>query len=139
MSFASCFSICISILLLVALPADGAVSPKPNVIVILCDDLGYGDLGCYGAADIRTPHLDRMAKEGVLLTDFSMVAPLCTPSRAAFMTGRYPGRMGLATGVLRPNAKTGMPADEITLGEVAKSAGRRPLCPRCPPPWRGGP
>ena len=116
-------SICVCGLLPIALPADGAESRKPNIIVIFCDDLGYGDLGCYGAADIRTPHLDRMAKEGMLLTDFSMVAPLCTPSRAAFMTGRYPGRMGLATGVLRPNAKTGMPPQEITLGEVAKSAG----------------
>ncbi|MBM4092500.1 MAG: sulfatase [Planctomycetes bacterium] len=117
------YSVCLCALVLVALPADGAESRKPNIIVIFCDDLGYGDLGCYGAADIRTPHLDRMAKEGMLLTDFSMVAPLCTPSRAAFMTGRYPGRMGLATGVLRPNAKTGMPVEEITLGEVAKSAG----------------
>ena len=117
------FSLGICVLLPVALPADGAESRQPNIIVIFCDDLGYGDLGCYGAADIRTPHLDRMAKEGMLLTDFSMVAPLCTPSRAAFMTGRYPGRMGLATGVLRPNAKRGMPARELTLGEVAKSAG----------------
>jgi len=123
MSLVLRLSICICGLLVVTLPVVGAESRKPNIIVILCDDLGYGDLGCHGAADIRTPYLDRMAKEGMLLTDFSMVAPLCTPSRAAFMTGRYPGRMGLATGVLRPNARTGMPAEEITLGEVAKSAG----------------
>jgi arylsulfatase A len=100
-----------------------AASTKPNVVVILCDDLGYGDIGCYGAKDIKTPQLDRMAVEGTRWTDFSVAAPLCTPSRAALMTGRYPGRLGLATGVLRPDAKTGLAPGELTLAEVMKLQG----------------
>jgi arylsulfatase A len=97
--------------------------PRPNVIVVLCDDLGYGDLGCYGASDVRTPALDRMAADGMRLTDFSVVAPLCTPSRVALMTGRYPGRLGLETGVLRPDATNGLAPEEVTLGEVFQSSG----------------
>ncbi len=105
-----------------------AAAPRPNVIFINCDDLGYGDLACYGAKDIRTPHLDRMAAEGTRFTDFSVAAPLCTPSRAALMSGRYPGRSGLAIGVLRPDAQNGLPASELTLGEVAKQAGYTTGC-----------
>ncbi len=96
---------------------------QPNVILINCDDLGYGDLACYGASDIRTPHLDQMAAEGTRLTDFSVTSALCTPSRVSLMTGRYPGRAGLGRGVLRPSATTGLPAEEITVAEVLQSAG----------------
>lgn len=101
---------------------------RPNIILILADDLGYGDIGCQGAKDILTPHLDRMAAEGARFTDFSVVAPLCTPSRAAFMTGRYPSRYGLATGVLRPDAKNGLPPVEITIAELVKSRGYATGC-----------
>jgi arylsulfatase A len=87
---------------------------SPNVIIVLADDPGYGDLGCYGAKDIQTPRLDRMAAEGTRFTDFSVTSALCTPSRAALMTGKYPGRVGLATGVLRPDAKQGLAAQEVT-------------------------
>lgn len=105
-----------------------AFAAGPNVILINCDDLGYGDLACYGAKDIRTPHLDRMAAEGTRFTDFAVTSALCTPSRAALMTGKYPGRVGLATGVLRPDAKTGLAGSEITLAEIFKNAGYATGC-----------
>jgi arylsulfatase A-like enzyme len=103
-------------------------SAPTNVILINCDDLGYGDISCYGAKDIRTPHLDRMAAEGTRFTDFSVTSALCTPSRAALMTGKYPGRVGLATGVLRPDAQTGLAGNETTLAEVFKAAGHATGC-----------
>jgi len=107
---------------LLALPTVLPAAEKPNIILINCDDLGYGDLGCYGAKDIRTPQLDRMAAEGTRFTDFSVTSALCTPSRAALMTGKYPGRVGLATGVLRPDATNGLASSEVTLAEVLKPA-----------------
>ena len=70
-------------------------APKPNVVVILMDDLGYGDLGSYGGSDARTPHIDRLAREGVRLTDAYSNGPVCTPTRAAFISGRYQQRVGL--------------------------------------------
>ncbi len=103
-------------------------APAPNVILINCDDLGYGDTACYGAKDIRTPHLDRMAAEGTRFTDFSVTSPLCTPSRAALMTGKYPGRVGLAIGVLRPDATRGLATEEVTLAEVMKPCGYATGC-----------
>lgn len=121
MLFRSLLLLCLPLAL--PLPAAG-----PNIILINCDDLGYGDLGCYGAQDIRTPHLDRMAAEGTRFTDFSVTSALCTPSRASLMTGRYPGRVGLATGVLRPDAQTGLAGSETTLAEVLKQAGHATGC-----------
>jgi arylsulfatase A len=119
---------CIKPLLCALSLATSAFAAPPNVILINCDDLGYGDLGCYGAKDIRTPHLDRMAAEGTRFTDFSVTSALCTPSRASLMTGKYPGRVGLATGVLRPDARNGLAGSEITLAEVMKSAGYATGC-----------
>jgi arylsulfatase A len=101
---------------------------RPNVVILFADDLGYGDLGCYGHPGIRTPHLDRMAAEGLRFTDFYSASEVCTPSRAALLTGRYPIRSGMcetpgARRVLFPNSAGGLPPGEITLAEALKEAG----------------
>jgi len=94
---------------------------KPNIIVILADDLGYGDLGCYGAKDVATPNLDRMAKEGAKLTSF-YVSPVCSPTRASLMTGCIAQRVGIG-GVLFPRNNHGLNPDEKTLPELLKAQG----------------
>ncbi|MBW7460857.1 sulfatase-like hydrolase/transferase, partial [Paenibacillus sepulcri] len=63
---------------------------KPNILIIYCDDLGYGDLGCYGSETAKTPHLDRLASEGIRFTNWYSNSPVCSPSRAALLTGRHP-------------------------------------------------
>ena len=78
-------------------------SSPPNIVLIVADDLGYGDLGCYGSPTIRTPQLDRMAHEGLKLTQFYVAAPLCSPSRASMLTGRLPVRSGTYTALAPPN------------------------------------
>lgn len=103
-----------------------AVDRPPNFIVIFCDDLGYGDLGCFGHPTIATPHLDQMAAEGQKWTQFYVAAPVCTPSRAGLMTGRLPIRSGLCSPkrrVLFPDSAGGLPASEITIPELLKKAG----------------
>ncbi|HWR51526.1 MAG TPA: sulfatase [Bryobacteraceae bacterium] len=98
----------------------------PNVVLIVCDDLGYGDLGCYGGS-LRTPHLDRMGSEGVRFTQFYSANPVCSPSRAALMTGRYPTRAGVPR-VLFPKDTTGLAQDETTIAQVLKRRGYRSMC-----------
>jgi arylsulfatase A len=103
----------------------------PNLIVVFADDLGYGDLGCFGHPTIATPQLDRMAAEGMKLTQFYSAAPVCTPSRAALLTGRLPGRSGMCSDtrrVLFPNSKGGLPSREITLAEVLHEHGYATAC-----------
>jgi arylsulfatase A len=95
---------------------------KPNLILILCDDLGYGDLGCYGNKVIRTPNLDRLAGQGVRFTDFYCAGAQCTPSRAGMLTGRYPVRFGL-TFSLMADAGYGIPDSEVLLPAVLRKAG----------------
>src|SRR5947208_10732305 len=90
----------------------------PNVIFIYADDLGYGDLGCYGSK-IRTPNLDRMASEGVRFTQFYSANPVCSPSRAALLTGRYPTRTGVPR-VLFPSDTTGLDPGETTISQMLK-------------------
>lgn len=102
--------------------AHGQQTRLPNVVLIFADDLGYGDLGCYGAEKIKTPNLDRMAAEGVRFTQFYSCAPVCTPSRAGLLTGRYQIRSGL-TRVLFPRSTDGIEAQEITLAEALKERG----------------
>ncbi|MFM8250614.1 MAG: sulfatase [Planctomycetota bacterium] len=104
------------------------VARKPNFIVIYADDLGYGDLGCYGHPSIRTPNLDRMAAEGLRFTDFYSAAEVCTPSRTALLTGRYAIRSGMAHDqfrVLRANSTGHLPLGEITIAELLKTQGYR--------------
>jgi arylsulfatase A len=94
----------------------------PNFIVIVADDLGYGDIGCFGATDIKTPHIDKMAERGLRLTSAYAASSICSPSRAAMLTGRYPQRMGI-NGVFFPESYTGIPETEITIAELLKPAG----------------
>lgn len=95
---------------------------RPNVVIIFADDLGYGDLGCYSEKGYSTPHLDRMASEGMRFTDFYVAASVCSASRAALLTGRYPIRTGV-TGVISANTKRHLPLKEITLAERFKGMG----------------
>ena len=101
--------------------------PQPNIILIFCDDLGYGDLTCYGSELNRTPRLDKMAKEGLRFTDLYVPAPLCTPSRAGLMTGCYPKRVGLdygyRNGTLFPGDPLGLNPEETTLPQILKNRG----------------
>jgi arylsulfatase A len=85
----------------------GAAERPPNIVLIYCDDLGYGDLGCYGSS-IRTPNIDRLAADGVRFTQFYSANPVCSPSRAALLTGRYPTRVGVPD-VLGPEDAGGLP------------------------------
>ncbi len=91
----------------------------PNIIHIFADDLGYGDLSCFGAADIKTPNIDRIAGEGIRFTEFYSASPVCSPSRAALLTGRLPQRMGI-NNVFFPESFTGMHQSEITIAELLK-------------------
>ena len=117
-------------------PHRAAESPRPgrpNFIVIFCDNLGYGDIGCFGSKKHRTPHVDRMAAEGTRFTSFYVTSGVCTPSRASLMTGCYPRRVNMhvsGTGgqVLMPADRKGLHPDEITIAEVLKGAGYATAC-----------
>ena len=108
-----------------------ASSKKPNFVIIFCDDMGYGDLGCYGHPTIHTPHLDRMAAEGQKWTNFYVGASVCTPSRAALLTGRLPIRSGMCSNkrrVLFPDSASGLPTGEVTIAEALKTEGYSTGC-----------
>lgn len=116
-----------SVVCLHGLAADAA----PNVVIIFCDDLGYGDLGCFGHPTIRTPNLDRMAREGQKWTSFYVAASVCTPSRAGLMTGRLPIRTGMCSDrrrVLFPDSAGGLQPEEVTIAEVLKGRGYATAC-----------
>lgn len=102
----------------------GAEAAKPNVIVILADDLGSVDLGCYGSTDLETPHVDGLAERGVRFTQFYSAAPVCSPSRAGLLTGRWPVRAGVPGNCAsQKGAKGALPPEEITLAEMFGAAG----------------
>lgn len=108
-----------------------ALPDKPNIVIILADDLGYGDLGCYGHPTIKTPNLNRMAAEGLRFTQFYSAAEVCTPSRAGLLTGRYPIRSGMCHDrfrVLRRESTGHLPDSEITIAEALKTRGYATAC-----------
>ena len=108
-----------ALLLAPLLALRAADATKPNIVLIFADDLGYGDLGCYGAKDIQTPHIDRLGREGTRFTSFYVAQAVCTASRAALLTGCYPNRVGMA-GALNHTSNTGLHQDEKLLSELLK-------------------
>jgi arylsulfatase A len=102
-----------------ALPARADAAARPNIVVIYIDDLGYADIGPFGATAYPTPNLDRMAAEGRRFTDFHTSSAVCSASRAALLTGCYHERVSIV-GALRPNSPHGINADELTLAELCK-------------------
>jgi len=102
-------------------PSTTPKPPQPNIVILLADDLGWGDVGFHGS-EIGTPHIDALAARGMRLEQF-YVQPVCSPTRAALLTGRYPMRLGLQVGVIRPWAQHGLPLDERTLATALREAG----------------
>jgi len=121
-----------TILLATSLAATSAAAAEsPNFVVIFADDLGYGDLGCFGNPTIETPNLDGLAREGMQFSQFYSAACVCTPSRAAIMTSRLPIRSGMCAHVPRvlfPDSTGGLPADEVTIAEALKGQGYATAC-----------
>lgn len=111
----------IALIVALATPAAEDVGPPPNVVLLFADDLGFGDLGCYGGSN-STPNLDRLAREGIRFTDFYVAQAVCSASRAALLTGCYPNRIGIA-GALGPVSRTALHPDETTLAELLRGAG----------------
>ncbi|OPZ20347.1 MAG: Arylsulfatase [candidate division BRC1 bacterium ADurb.BinA364] len=110
-----------------ALPIRAGDPARPNVVIMLTDDQGYGDVGCYGATGFETPNLDRLAAEGMRFTNFYATHASCSPTRASLMTGCYPWRAGVP-GVLGPGSLTGLNADIPTIAEVFKASGYATAC-----------
>ena len=122
------FGVTVAAIWLAGITCNSAFADKPNIIVILADDMGYADLSCYGNDRYQTPHLDQLAREGLKFTDFHSNGTVCSPTRAAFMTGRYQQRCGIDEVITAdPKAgkrdRLGMPDAETTLPELLKSAG----------------
>ena len=120
-----------TVVVLLPLPAiaqeTAAPARRPNIVHIVGDDVGYDDLSCYGAPKLKTPNLDKLAAQGMRLTNFYAPSPTCTPTRAALMTGCYAQRVGLPR-VLFPNDNVGLNPNEITIAELLKSAGYATAC-----------
>ena len=96
---------------------------RPNIVLIMCDDMGWADLGCYGSKQNPTPNIDQLGKDGVRFTNFLATQAVCTSSRVALLTGCYPNRLGLGGTALGPNSKIGLSNDEQTLGTLLQKAG----------------
>jgi arylsulfatase A len=104
-----------------------AAADRPNIVLIFTDDQGYGDVGCFGAEGFKTPHLDRMAEEGMRFTDFYVACPVCSGSRTALLTGCHYRRVSMGA-VLFPGSRIGLHPDEITIAEVLKPLGYQTAC-----------
>ena len=104
-----------------ALVSASEAESKPNFVIIFADDQGYGDLGCFGSTKIKTPNIDRLAKEGRRFTNFMVASPVCTPSRAALLTGCYPKRVGMHQHVLFPSSTKGLNPTEHTIADHLKA------------------
>ena len=112
-----------------ALPfANGSPQRQPNVIVIFTDDQGFGDLSCYGHPTIRTPHVDALAAGGAKFTQFYVASPVCSPSRAALLTGCYPKRVGMHKHVIFPAYDYGLHPDEVTIADLLGQEGYATGC-----------
>jgi len=125
------FVVLLSTVAIRARAADEKQKPPPNIVIIFADDLGYGDLGCFGHPTIATPNLDRMAREGMRLTQFYVAECVCTPSRAGLLTGRLPIRNGMCSDtrrVLFTDSTGGLPDEEITIAETLKSKNYATAC-----------
>jgi arylsulfatase A-like enzyme len=109
----------------VATGAGSQSQRSPNIVVIVADDMGYADIGVHGSRDIRTPHIDALAREGVRFTDAYVSGPYCSPTRAGFLTGRYPQRFGHEFNLAPVHAQFGMPLEETTIADRLKAAGYR--------------
>ena len=121
------FSVSLTFFLLTAVLLDNLYGRAPNFVLIFTDDLGYRDVGCFGAPEIATPNIDRMADEGLRMTSFYSMAPICSASRAGLLTGCYPPRVGV-TGVYFPRNRVGLNPKEHTIADVLKSKGYRTAC-----------
>jgi arylsulfatase A-like enzyme len=114
--------LCLGVLLVALLAPAVRADRPPNFVIIFCDDMGYADPACFGNKDVPTPHIDRIAKEGIQFTDFYVGQPICSASRAALMTGCYPNRVGIL-GALGPMAKIGISDREVIIPQVLKKQG----------------
>ena len=124
LSWRSLFKLCVALFALLSPSSTHAAEPTrlPNVVLIFTDDQGYGDVGCFGATDIKTPHIDRLAADGRRFTSFYVSQAVCTASRAALMTGCYANRVGLQ-GALNHQSNVGIHADELLLPELFQQRG----------------
>ena len=118
---------CLASLLVLFSCAAGSAAETPNFVIIFMDDMGYADIGPFGAEGYETPHLDRMAKEGRIFTDFYVTQAVCSASRAGLITGCYNVRVGIL-GALGPKSKIGISDSEMTIAELVKQKGYATAC-----------